>query len=152
MDDAVMINHAVLIVGWDDSLGPEGAWIVKNSWGTDWGMDGYFYIAYGAANIGTMSSYITSYKNHDADETILYYDEGGFARFDIEGNVIDMSSIGAGLPTAWCASIFTPGDSGILNAVDFWTTSSNAFYEIRIYDQMVDGAMQKNLVQAVWQM
>ena len=143
--DAAMTNHAVLIVGWDDNLGPEGAWIVKNSWGTDWGMEGYCYIAYGAANIGGMSSYITSYKDYNADEIIMYYDEAGFLRFDLEGNVVDMSSIGAGLPTAWCASIFTPNEAGTLTAVDFWTTSSDTFYEIRVYDQMVDGEMKKLL-------
>ena len=30
--------HIVLLVGWDDS---DESWIAKNSWGTDWGMDGY---------------------------------------------------------------------------------------------------------------
>jgi len=37
-------NHAVVAVGWDET--PEGVkyWIVKNSWGSSWGMDGYFYI------------------------------------------------------------------------------------------------------------
>jgi len=40
-------NHAVLIVGWDDSA---GAFIVKNSWGPDWGMSGYFEIAYSELN------------------------------------------------------------------------------------------------------
>jgi len=31
--------HAVALVGWDDS---DNSWIVKNSWGDDWGMAGYF--------------------------------------------------------------------------------------------------------------
>jgi hypothetical protein len=46
-------NHLVLIVGWDDRLGDNGAWIVKNSWGAGWGMNGYCYVAYGACNIGS---------------------------------------------------------------------------------------------------
>ena len=47
--------HIVLIVGWDDSLshaGGTGGWIVKNSWGTQWGKEGFFTIAYGSASIG----------------------------------------------------------------------------------------------------
>lgn len=46
-------NHLVLIVGWDDRMGDHGAWVVKNSWGTDWGLGGYCYVAYGACNIGS---------------------------------------------------------------------------------------------------
>lgn len=47
------VNHGVLIVGWDDSqCGGQGAWICKNSWGTGWGDDGFFYIKYGSCNIG----------------------------------------------------------------------------------------------------
>jgi len=34
-------GHDVDVVGWDDS---HNSWICKNSWGTDWGMDGYFEI------------------------------------------------------------------------------------------------------------
>jgi len=37
-------NHAVVIVGYDDT---EGVWIVRNSWGADWEDGGYFKVAYG---------------------------------------------------------------------------------------------------------
>jgi hypothetical protein len=44
------INHAVLLVGWDDSL---GTWILKNSWGHGWGENGFAYVAYDACRLGT---------------------------------------------------------------------------------------------------
>jgi len=37
-------GHAVLIVGYDDA---RGVFIVRNSWGADWGDRGYFYVPYG---------------------------------------------------------------------------------------------------------
>jgi C1A family cysteine protease len=132
--DSPVNNHAVLIVGWDDSLGPDGAWIVKNSWGAEWGMDGFFYIAYGAAGIGVLPNYISSYKDYDANETLMYYDDLG---------IFADLSLGAGSPTAWCAVIFTPAVTGTLRAVDFWTVSDDVSYEIRIYDEMIDDTMQE---------
>ena len=43
------INHSVAVIGFvdDPSLTAGGYWIIKNSWGTDWGDDGYGYSLYG---------------------------------------------------------------------------------------------------------
>ncbi len=48
-------NHAISIIGWDDSL---GAWLIKNSWGNTWGEEGYMRIAYGTSGIGIAASYV----------------------------------------------------------------------------------------------
>ena len=42
--ESVLGGHAVLIVGYDDST---GRFLVRNSWGTGWGISGYFTIPYG---------------------------------------------------------------------------------------------------------
>ncbi len=49
------INHAITIVGWDDG---KGAYLVKNSWGTQWGDKGYLWIKYGCNNIGYGAAWV----------------------------------------------------------------------------------------------
>ena len=49
-------NHIVCIVGYDDT---QGYWICKNSWGTSWGEDGWFKIAYGDCKIEEETVYMT---------------------------------------------------------------------------------------------
>ncbi|RKX26064.1 MAG: hypothetical protein DRP47_08795 [Candidatus Zixiibacteriota bacterium] len=57
-DEEAPINHAVVLVGWDDSQGPAGVWIMRNSWGTGWGEGGYMRMPYGCSRIGYNACYI----------------------------------------------------------------------------------------------
>lgn len=56
------INHGIIIIGWDDA---RGAWLIKNSWGTNWGETGgfgsergYMWIKYGSNNIGVATAWV----------------------------------------------------------------------------------------------
>jgi len=48
------INHAIILVGWSDdvSIRSGGYWILRNSWDTSWGEQGYMRTAYGANSVG----------------------------------------------------------------------------------------------------
>ena len=52
-------DHAVLVVGFTPEY-----WIVKNSWGLDWGVDGYGYVERGknVCGIGSYASWVTQVK------------------------------------------------------------------------------------------
>jgi C1A family cysteine protease len=126
-------NHLVCIVGWNDTIawpggGGSGAWIVKNSWGTGWGgtcgygsEKGYFYLCYDSGNMQEAAYY--EYKDYSTSEKIYYWDEAGW-----------VSDAGYGtIDYAWMANVFNMTASGTLTHVDFWTTSNNAMYEIKVY-------------------
>jgi uncharacterized repeat protein (TIGR01451 family) len=119
-------NHAVLIVGWDDSLtytGGTGGWIVKNSWGTGWGDNGYFKIAYGSARIGTDSSFIYDWQDYDASGGLMYYDEGGMS-----------TAVGYGDTTAWGLAKFIPTSNTNVTRVEFWTSDATTDVDVYVYD------------------
>ena len=134
-------NHAVLIVGWDDSLshaGPgSGGWIVKNSWGTGWGDSGYFYIAYGSASIGTSSSFVHEWQDYDTDGDVWYYDEGGWGT--------SYGETGGGNTTAWGLAKFIPPSNTNVTRVEFWTADETTDVDIYIYDDF-NGTTLSNLL------
>ncbi|MDD4621510.1 MAG: lectin like domain-containing protein [Methanosarcina sp.] len=125
-----MSNHGVCIVGWDDNFDRNnfskvppgnGAFIVKNSWGTDWGDNGYFYVSYYDSNIGIYNMVFIA-EATDNYKNIYQYDPLGCTGL-----------FGYEIPTAWCANIFTAKSDETLKAVSFYTVDSNCNYEVYIY-------------------
>jgi cathepsin K len=45
----------VLLVGWDDA---KGAWLLKNSWSSQWGINGFMWIKYGVNSVGTSPAWV----------------------------------------------------------------------------------------------
>ncbi|MDZ4794215.1 MAG: C1 family peptidase [Bacteroidota bacterium] len=53
------IFHAITIIGWDDT---KQAWLIKNSWGPGWGVNGYGWIGYNSSKIGLGATWVESVK------------------------------------------------------------------------------------------
>ncbi len=125
-------NHGVLIVGWDDSYpasnfainpGANGAFIVKNSWGSGWGDSGYFYISYYDTILGRV---LTSAVFNSAVSTTNY---SKIYQYDPLGWVDSWGSGTSGTPW-WGANVFTATSSAPLAAVGLYTLVPNSTYEV----------------------
>ncbi|MDR1515145.1 MAG: lectin like domain-containing protein [Synergistaceae bacterium] len=131
-------DHSVLLVGWDDDYprtnfnaqnqpSSDGAWLVKNSWGSGFGEKGYFWISYEDEGLSDGVAFLAGEAdNYDKN---YGYDDLGWC---------SSSSVGAG-QTAWLSNVFRSSeDDEAVKAVSFYATSNNTSYEIYIYTDLAD--------------
>jgi hypothetical protein len=85
---AVDPNHAIVLVGWDDS---KGSWILRNSWDDTWGIGGYMFIRYDAASVGYGACCITAYSGGSVPDDPLPDDPLG--NLTISNTVAEGSNI-----------------------------------------------------------
>lgn len=130
-------DHAVVIIGWDDNysssnfLSPpagNGAFIVRNSWGINWGQAGYFYVSYYDSNIGTSNAVFVNAESPANFSRVYQYDPLGVT-----------SGTGFNNTTAWFANVFTAVATESLAAVSFHTNDLNCSYEVRAYSGVSGG-------------
>lgn len=124
-------NHAVCIVGWDDNfdkskfpLRPKenGAFIVRNSWGSYWGEAGYFYVSYCDKLIGHENAVFAGLEPASNYNQIYDYDPYGW-----------VESLGYGTIEGWFANVFEASGVTELRAVSFYAASTSSPYEVYIY-------------------
>ncbi|NCA86611.1 MAG: hypothetical protein EOM83_13740 [Clostridia bacterium] len=76
------VNHAGVIVGWNDTLttaGGTGAWIVRNTYGASFGQGGYYFISYNDSQFTKYNGFWPDAEVFDSAATIRQYDEiGGY--------------------------------------------------------------------------
>lgn len=133
-------NHAVAIVGWDDSFAAarfastpagNGAWLVRNSWGPAWGDGGYFWVSYYDAHVGRNTTYNAVFMNAEPTtnyDSIYSYDPLGW-----------IDSVGYGQDTAWGANVFTATSSQAIAAVGFFAPVPGTVYTVYAGGVKADG-------------
>ena len=115
-------NHDILVVGWDDTFSkdkfknvPEGdgAWICKNSWGSRYGNNGYFYISYYDTTSSAGSSCFYQVEAVDNYDFNYQYDGGAGSASLGKKDGISVANVfvanGSETLRAVSAANFTPG-------------------------------------------
>ncbi|MGI6070700.1 MAG: lectin like domain-containing protein [Blautia sp.] len=135
-------GHDITIVGWDDNYPKEsfvvepegdGAFLCKNSWSSDWGNDGFFYISYYDDVLAKTdpSSVYTGVESAGNYDKIYQYDPfGAVMTADYEQQVYQ-------------ANVFPEGNGKLaadeeLSAVSFYTYDAGYHYEIYLVKDFKD--------------
>ena len=136
-------NHAITIVGWDDNYSKDnfgtykpssnGAWLCKNSWGSNWSKDGLFYISYEDVPNLNGNAYFYDYGTGDNYDYNYQYDGGVY--------------------NGWypyyasnAANVYTANSAETLKAVGFYTEDVQYTCTIKIYKNCTGNPVSGTLV------
>jgi len=135
-------NHAVCIVGWDDNYSASkfltpppggGAFLIRNSWGTYWGLAGYFWMSYHDSRLGMTENAVFTAEPVNNYKTVYQYDPLGW-----------VSSMGYGGTTAWFANVFTATSGDPITAASWYCPTPNSTYEVYVYTNPTSGPISSS--------
>jgi C1A family cysteine protease len=126
------VDHGVTIVGWDDNKvvtggyvspkGTKGAWIVKNSWGTDFGDKGYFYVSYFDKRFLSSATYYPLRLGSNSIAQIYMYDKLGAC-----------TAYGFNQSYAYALTRFVAPYSQFFSKVGTYIISAGSIIDIEVY-------------------
>ena len=132
-DSGLIGNHSVTVVGWDDHFPKEdfgtqlppqdGAWLVKNTWGTEWADQGYFWLSYYDKSLTESNTTAQFFSITDITEDEHLY------QYDGTSNIETIYSNG----TAVQANVFQAQGYESITDVSFFTLQPDVNYKVEIY-------------------
>jgi len=159
LDSSRPNNHSAVIVGWDDTFPREnfkeenrpehsGAWIIKNSYGKEWGDGGYFYLSYEDsavnsrnANENRARAYIFDFEPADNYDYNYQYD-GSAGAYNVTNRKSKLTKVDSKGAIANVFEVHNKDgfESEILKAVSFALFDTSVFYSIQIYKNLSDAS------------
>lgn len=138
------VDHAVLVVGWDDqkvvtggsaSENSIGAWIVKNSWGSSWGENGYFYVSYNDHSFLNTAAIYPEKAETASIEQLIMHDRLGM-----------VSAVGGNEPDMYGLMHIPFNSPAFITGIGTFIPSEAATTEVTVYGEFQGDTLLKQVL------